>query len=266
MPKPLEIAGNVIGIFDSGCGGISFLNEAKHVLPNYKFIYLADFANAPYGTKSQNEILNLTIACGRMLYKKGVCAIVMACNTATTLGVVKLREELNIPIISMEPAIKPALENTDKKILCLATQATVRQDRYLKLVERLNAQNRVISLGASSLVEIVDSGNIKQEDVADAMDEILSGCDIRGIGAVVLGCTHFIFLKDEISNYLSDKFGLTLPFYDGNLGTARQLKRVLRERNLYTPMGNGQVEFHSTNGKIDLLKKYFKQWKIENEK
>jgi len=257
MATPRKTVNNVIGVFDSGCGGVSFLKEAVNALPDYDFIYLADFLNAPYGTKSQQEILDLTLNCGRMLYKKGVCAIVMACNTATTLGVVKLRQELNIPVISMEPAIKPALENTEKKVLCLATKATVRQERYLALIERLNASERVVSFGASALVDIVDSGNIKYKDVADALDKILTDCDCKDIGAVVLGCTHFIFLKDEIKRYFEEKLNVSLSLYDGNLGTALQLKRVLIERDLYTSLGSGSVEFYSTDGKIDILKKYF---------
>ncbi len=251
---------NKIGVFDSGCGGVSFLIEAVRVLPEASFIYLADFANAPYGTKSQEEIRRLTLHCGRKLYEQGVGAIVMACNTATTLGVNELRLELNIPVVSMEPAIKPALLQTQGDVLCLATNATVAQQRYLQLLDRLDINKRVVSVGASALVGIVDSGKIRYNDVAGALDKILENNN-GNFGAVVLGCTHFIFVKKEIEQYFKEKRGFVPTFFDGNLGTANQLKNVLIAREIGFVSDSPGVEFISTGGNVELLQYYYKHYK-----
>ena len=237
-----------IGFFDSGLGGISVLKTACRLLPGENYIYFGDNLNAPYGDRSEEEIKKLTLdACG-FLYDKGVKAIVIACNTATSAAVIMMREKYNIPVISMEPAVKPALEGRNPgKVLVLATPATVSQARYLGLIERLGAHNDVISVGCGGLVELIEEGRTDEASIHDYLSKRLAFLDGQAVGAVVLGCTHYSFVEAPIKSYIDKVTHTDCPVFDGRHGTVRQLQRVLQQQDmLCSGEGKGRIQYFAS--------------------
>lgn len=244
-----------IGFFDSGLGGISVLKTAYNILPNENYIYYSDQINAPYGEKTEEEIKELSLAAARVLFDKGVKAIVLACNTATSASVKLMRERFNIPVISMEPAVKPAL-GVGGKVLVLATPATVSQSRYNRLLDRLNAGDKVINIGCSGLVELIEGGQTDYINIEEYLSGKLAHFNGEKIEAVVLGCTHYSFVEKQISRYLRENYCENCCVFDGRFGTARQLKRVLENRNmLCSSQKEGSIEF-LTSGNDNLIEEY----------
>lgn len=245
-----------IGIFDSGVGGISVLKTAFVLMPSENYIYYGDNANSPYGEKSEGEIKELSMAAGRFLFDKGVKAIVIACNTATSAAVNQMREEFNIPVISMEPAVRPALmEVKAGKVLVLATAATVSQERYLKLLERLNAGDRVVSVGCSGLVEMIEEGNTGQKELDAYFNKTFSHIKNINIDAVVIGCTHYSFIHREIKNYINRAFNTDCLMFDGKEGTSHQLRRVLEKDNMLRgSKEKGSIRFYTSGQESELTK------------
>ena len=240
-----------IGVFDSGMGGLSVLKTAMELLPRESFVYYGDDGNAPYGVRPADEIVRLSFACTGFLQKKDVKAIVVACNTATSAAIKDIRNRLNLPVISMEPAIKPALEQTKGGVLMLATPATCALERYNKLRERLDVEGRVKSLPCGELVELVEGERGSYENVAKVLEKALAGID--SAGAVVLGCTHFLFVKKHIREYARRRFGDGVRIFDGNYGTARQLARVLKEKGLLTTKNAGGAELYTSGEEERIL-------------
>jgi glutamate racemase len=222
-----------VGFFDSGIGGLSVLKTAYVSLPGEDYIYYGDNLNAPYGEKSEEEIKALSLAAGAFLFAKGVKAIVVACNTATSAAIQMMRQQFSLPVISMEPAVKPALPMLKTgKALVLATPATVSQTRYLGLIERLGAQDRVISVGCGGLVELIEAGKTGEADIHRYLEKKLAFLHGERIEAVVLGCTHYAFAEKPIKSYIDRAFRTDCPVLDGRYGTARQLIHVLDEHGL----------------------------------
>ncbi len=243
-----------IGFFDSGVGGISVLKTACLLLPQENCIYYGDNLNAPYGNKTEDEIKRLTFDACSFLYGKGVKAIVVACNTATSAAVIMMREAYNIPVISMEPAVKPAMEGRNAgKVLVLATPATVSQARYLGLIERLGAHGEVLSVGCGGLVELIEEGRTDEASIYAYLTEQLAFLDGQSIGAVVLGCTHYSFVEAHIKSYIDKITRTDCPVFDGRHGTARQLERVLSDgRMLCANQQQGQIQYFSSKPDYDI--------------
>jgi glutamate racemase len=218
-----------IGIFDSGMGGVSVLAHAIRKLPNERFIYIGDSANAPYGTRSVEELKSLSISICDNLVERGVKAIVVACNTATSASIIQLRERYDIPVIGMEPALKPAvIENMDGNVAVLATDVTLREEKFAKLTERFSDNANIISIPSPSLVELVERGVLDGEEAEKTIMDVFKGVDIEKLSAVVLGCTHFVFLRRTIEKVLGQK----VRIYDGNDGTVNQLIRLLKRDDM----------------------------------
>ena len=229
-----------IGVFDSGFGGASFLRNALLELPFERFIYYGDNANAPYGDRSEEEILRLAENAADFLVDMGVKALVVACNTATSAAIKVLRERLEVPVVSVEPAIKPACELPgDGKVLMLATVATTRLSRYRALVARMPDPTRVISVGCSGIVERIERGETAEDAFDDILAEKLSPYDGMTVDGIVLGCTHFPFIQPAFERYAKAHFKGECRFFDGNAGTARQLKRVLERNGLAAVSASG---------------------------
>lgn len=244
-----------IGFFDSGLGGISVLKTAYNIMPNENYIYYSDQINAPYGEKTEEEIKELSLAAAKVLFDKGVKAIVLACNTATSASVKLMRERFNIPVISMEPAVKPAL-GVGGQVLVLATPATVSQSRYNRLLDRLSAGDKVINIGCSGLVELIEGGQTDYINIEKYLSGKLAQLNGVKIEAVVLGCTHYSFVEKQISRYLRENYCENCCVFDGRFGTARQLKRVLGNRNmLCDSKKEGSIEF-LTSGNDNLIEEY----------
>lgn len=236
-----------IGIFDSGLGGISTLREMRKLLPGEHFIYYGDTGNAPYGTKTREEVLQCVGRVVDRLLKEQIKALVIACNTATSVAAAQLRKDLQIPVIGMEPALKPAHEiRKSGKILVLATPLTLREEKFSRLMSRFGeGAEKVPCEGLVELVEAEDRDGAKRY-----LETLLAGFRLDEVDAVVLGCTHYVFLRDMIKNMIPDHIAIT----DGNAGTARQLRRVLAERELLNDAGEGSVRILTSGTDTDLQK------------
>lgn len=250
-----------VGFFDSGVGGISVLKTAYSILPNENYIYYGDNANSPYGDRSETEIKDLTFEACRFLFNEGVKAIVIACNTATSAAVMAMREEFKIPVISMEPAVKPALaEIRSGRILVLATAATVSQERYLKLIERLDAEDKVINIGCSGLVELIEAGHTDKDSIHSYLNNRLQNIQSDQVDAVVIGCTHYSFVEKEIMSFIRKRYNPRCKSFDGRFGTSKQLVRVLDENSIRCDSDKtGEIDFF-TSGKPILIREFKKMF------
>lgn len=224
-----------IGVFDSGLGGLSVLKAMLVELPKEKYVYFGDSANAPYGTKDRTQILELTEKSIVKFINMGAKAVVLACNTATSMAAKTLRQKYkNLPIIGVEPAIKPAaLENKGKKVLIMATPATVKGKQFTDLARRFKDTAEIVPIACPGLMEFVERGELESEALDRYLEDQLQ-CQVDDdLAAVVLGCTHYPFIKKAISNQV----GENVKIYDGSMGTARQLVRVLKDKGLISKEG-----------------------------
>lgn len=255
----MEYNTNPIGVFDSGVGGVSVLSELTSVLENEDFLYFGDSYNAPYGTKTDSEILKLSEACVKKLLKMGAKAIVIACNTATSVCVNFLREKYkDIPIIGIEPAIKPAAEyKENSKILVMATPMTLKREKFKNLTESFSEHEKIISLPCPGLVELIEQGKTDSVETEEFLRDLLSPYFDEKIDSVVLGCTHYPFVREVIKKV----FPYEVKIFDGGHGTACETKRRIKgmENN---PRHKGKVCFlNSKDGdfEIELCKKLLKK-------
>lgn len=236
---------NSIGFFDSGIGGLSVLKETIKVLPNENYIYFGDSINAPYGIKNVEEVKRLTFNAVKFLLDKNVKAIVIACNTATSAAIGELRRQYgHIPIIGIEPALKPAVElNREGSIVIMATPVTLAESKFAKLQAKYKEIADIIPLPCEGLAEIIDEGKITGREVQDYLENKLSEIKEMKISSIVLGCTHYPLIKDEISRII----GKEIPIIDGSLGTSKQLKRILSSKNiLNTTNSKGNIEIYNS--------------------
>ena len=234
-----------IGMFDSGVGGISVLREAVKQLPHEHFIFFGDTQNAPYGTKPREEVLRLSRNVVERLLQMGCKAIVIACNTATSAAAAALRGEYqDLPIVAMEPALKPASQLRQNGIvLSLATPGTIAGEKYAQLYALYG--EGVVSLPCPGLMEFAERGQLDGPDLHQYLSRLFQPYQDQNVEAVVLGCTHYVFLKNAIQAHFPG-----VPLVDGNEGTVRQLRRRLDEMGLLAPeTSKGAVELLSSGGK-----------------
>ena len=230
-----------VGFLDSGLGGISVLGEALRLLPNENYVYYGDTLHIPYGDKPPQAVYRYAHAAVEKLIARGAKAIVIACNTATSVAAAQLRRELALPIIGMEPALKPAsLLPGEGAVLVMATRNTLQLPKFQALMS-LYGQD-AIPLPCSGLMECVEAGELSGARVEGLLCQLFAPYRNRPIKAVVLGCTHYPFLRKTISRF----FGPDVPLVDGNTGTVRQLGRRLEAENLLGPGPGGNVAFLSS--------------------
>lgn len=230
-----------VGFFDSGLGGISVLGEALRVLPNENYLYFGDTLHIPYGDKPPEKVFAYTHDAIERLVGLGCKAIVIACNTATSVAAGELRQELDLPIIGMEPALKPAsLLPGEGKVLVMATRNTLALPKFQSLMERFGQD--AIPLPCPGLMDCVEDGALEGERVERLLKQLFQPYREENIKAVVLGCTHYPFLKKAIARFFAPEVALI----DGNLGTVRQLGRRLAEEGIQNPGPGGQVAFLSS--------------------
>lgn len=243
-----------VAVFDSGVGGVSVLREMVRLMPEENFYFFGDSIHAPYGTKSQEEVQRLTLENIDRMAARGIKGIVIACNTATSAAIGRLREiYTDIPVVGIEPALKPAvMEKKDAKVLVLATPMTVHANKFLNLMARYEKQATVIPVGCPGLMEFVEAGKLEGPELETYLKKLLFPYLSGGIDAVVLGCTHYPFVKKTIEKVL----GPGPHILDGSQGTARELKRRLTEMNLRTRRREkGSVLFEeSIPEKVELCK------------
>ena len=243
-----------VGVFDSGVGGISTLREIIRELPEERFVYYGDMAHAPYGTKTTEEVTECVRRVVNHLMKRSIKALVIACNTATGAAASTLRSELTIPVVGMEPALKPASKaRKNGSVLVLATPLTLHQEKFENLMMQYG--EGAVKVPCPGLMEIVEAND--GPAALHYLQDLFSRFDMNHVDAVVLGCTHYVFLRDMIRDLLPDRIAIT----DGNAGTARQLRRVLAERNLLNDAGPGGVEIETsgTERDLDLMKRLLNQ-------
>ncbi|MDP4144556.1 MAG: glutamate racemase [Bacillota bacterium] len=218
-----------IGFLDSGVGGISVLREAIKLLPNENYIYYGDSKNAPYGTKSVEEVKKLTISVVDILLAKGAKAVVVACNTATSAAITELRKSYtDVPIIGIEPALKPAVElNREGNIIIMATPMTLAESKFNNLMKKYGARSQIVPLPCPGLVELIENGELEGDEINNYLADKLSQFLSDKIAAIVLGCTHYPFIRTEIS-----KIADGVPIIEGSLGTIKQLNRQLLSAGL----------------------------------
>lgn len=226
-----------IGFFDSGLGGISVLRGTMRLLPGEDYIYFGDSLNAPYGDRSLDDVCRLSREAALRLLDRGAKAIVIACNTATSAAAAALREEFpDIPVIGTEPAVKPAVEQfAGGRILVMATDRTLREKKFLDLWDRHREQAEIIPVPCSGLMEFVERGILRGEEPENFLRQLLAPYLESAVDAVVLGCTHYPFLREPIRKVLGPKPAIL----DGAEGVARQLCRRLEELNLRNPRETG---------------------------
>lgn len=248
-----------VGVFDSGIGGLTVLKEALKVLPNEDYLYYADTKHVPYGTKPKEEVRGYIFDAADFFASKGVEALVVACNTATSIAINDLRKKYDFPIIGMEPAVKPAVEKVDdRRVLVLATPITVREKKLHDLVERLDSEDIVDLHALPGLVEFAEKFNFDEKDVISYLLDEFSRYDLKEYGAVVLGCTHFVFFRKHFEMILPEG----VDIIDGNLGTVNRLKSLLDQRGL-SHKGRGSIEFYCSGDKETDDSKYKRYLELE---
>lgn len=231
-----------IGVFDSGVGGISVLRELAKQMPNEKFIYLGDSANAPYGSKTTQQVRDLSLQAAGKLMKRGLKAIVVACNTATAASIRTLRETYpDLVIVGIEPAVKPAaVRFPGGRVGVMATEVTLREEKLRSLLARY-PETEFIPIPAPGVVELVEAGKADAPEMDALLQPILAPYKGK-LDGLVLGCTHYPFAKKAICRVIGQ-----IPLFDGGAGTARYTKACLQQRGLLQE-GPGSVEIENSLG------------------
>ena len=235
-----------IAVFDSGLGGISVLRHLRQLMPGERYLYFGDSANAPYGSRSTEEVRDLTLAAAeRLLARKPLKALVLACNTATAAAVKQLRQKYpQLIVIGIEPALKVAADNfPGGRIGVMATEVTLREEKFDALLHRFDESCTVTKLPMPGLVELIESGQSEGAAVEALLRNRLHHC-VGSLDAVVLGCTHYPLAAKAISRVL----GENVVLLDGGAGTARETRRRLEAAGL---LEQGQGELILENSRED---------------
>ena len=231
-----------IAVFDSGVGGISVLRQLRAQMPNERFLYFGDSANAPYGTRTAQEIRRLVMAVSTDLMGRGCKALVVACNTATAAAIDLLRQTWpDRIIVGIEPALKPAAEHFPGGCVgVLATPVTLREEKFQHLTQLCRDKCQIVQIPAPGLVELVEQGKAVSPEAEELLRPLLE--PLKGkLQALVLGCTHYPFAARSIRAILGDSVALL----DGGEGTARETRRRLEQAGLLWD-GPGQIRFESS--------------------
>lgn len=246
----MDSKNSFIGIFDSGVGGLTVLHEARKRMPEYSFLYFADRVHAPYGEGSKSKTLQLTLDSVEFMEPLGLSGLVLACNTATSAAVKELRKRYDFPIIGMEPAVKPAVENGEGKVLVLATPLTLREEKFKKLVQQVDKQGKVDGIGMPELVRLAENAVFTGAVVKSYLLKQLGHLSWESYSAIVLGCTHFIYFRRALREVVPEHVAII----DGNAGTVR---RLMDQVDLVNPQGKHDQFYDS---KQSVASTYFEKW------
>ena len=250
-----------IGVFDSGAGGLSVLQAIHHLLPHENLIYVADSGYAPYGNKPQQAIIERSVAIAEFLVSRSAKALVVACNTATAAAIEELRNRYSIPVIGMEPGVKPALEHSKTGAVgVLATENTLSSQRFYALVERFKHLGKVIVQPCPGLVERIEAGEVDTAETRALLSGYLQPMREQHVDAIVLGCTHYPFLIPVLEDMTEHK----VKIIETGTAVARQLqRRLLHEDHLNPDPHDGDVEFW-TSGEVASVQRILQTfWKFE---
>lgn len=228
-----------IGVFDSGVGGLSVLQHIRATLPDARLIYVADSAHVPYGDKTPTYIAARSLVLTQFLIEQGAEAIVIACNTATAAAAQILREKYSLPIIAMEPAVKPAVAATHSGVVgVLATIGTLESSRFAALLEKYAGDVEIITQGCPGLVERVEAGDLHSDSTRQLIARYTAPLLARGADTLILGCTHYPFLTPVIREVNGKKITLI----DTGAAVARELQRRIETELPEQPSASVAVE------------------------
>ncbi|MGI6361627.1 MAG: glutamate racemase [Bacillota bacterium] len=236
-PYEYEGAG-FIACLDSGMGGISVLTDIRRLLPQEDFIYFGDIANAPYGDKDTDQVQQIVLDQVNTLLTWKLKALILACNTATSVTVAQLRNLLDIPVFGLEPALKPAVKECMGRIVVLGTTLTLREKKFTNLLSKLSEARDIITLPCPGLMELIEE-DPQQIAIGEYLQKILLPYK-NNLDGIVLGCTHYLFLKQLLKRLLPN-----VLIFDGNEGIAKQCKSVMEQEGLLGS-GTGQLLFLSS--------------------
>ncbi len=245
---------NPIGLFDSGIGGTSIWAAINDLMPNEDTIYLADSANAPYGKKSKEEIIDLSFKNTEVLLNRNCKIMVVACNTATTNAIKELRAKYDIPFIGIEPAIKPAAINSKTQTIgVLATKGTLTSELFNKTIE-LYHDTKIVEQVGYGLVELIENGELNSSEMTELLHSYLDPMIQKNIDYLVLGCSHYPYLIPQIKKMLPKN----IQIIDSGEAVARQTQKVLKEKiGLNSSKEKGKVIFY-TNSNPKVLSEILK--------
>lgn len=240
-----------VGVFDSGVGGLSVLDEIQQLLPNESLLYVADCGHIPYGEKTPAFILERSRLVAQFFREQGAKAFVIACNTATVAAVADLRQDFpDWPLVGMEPAVKPAAAATRSGVVgVLATTGTLRSAKFAALLDRFAADVRVITQPCPGLVELIETGDLDSQALRTMLQSYVEPLLSAGCDTIILGCTHYPFLKPLLAQMLPS----SIILIDTGAAVARQLKRLLGERDLLATGTPASAQFW-TSGDVDHLR------------
>ena len=249
----------MIGIFDSGVGGLSVFREIRKVLPDERYVYFSDNAHCPYGEKTREYIIERARAITETLLSKGADVIVVACNTATAAAIADLRERYDVPFIGMEPAVKPAASCTKTGVVgVLATAGTLKADKYLTTRGKYAEEVRFVEHVGEGFVELVENGNTSGAEAERVVGKSLIPLLEAGADTIVLGCTHYPFLTDTILKVASEHFpDHEISVIDPAPAVARHLLDVMTTEGLIRKDGF-RIELHSSGDDTSLTELYKK--------
>lgn len=237
-----------IGMFDSGVGGISIMKEVRRLLPNEDITYYSDSAYCPYGVKPVEAIEQRACAISELLLSLGSKALVVACNTASLVALDTLRQRYEVPIVGIEPAVKPAtLATKNRRVGVLATSVSLAGDRFAQLVARFASDVQVFTQPAPGLVELVEAGKVEGLEVEGLLQSYLGPLLGQGVDTIVLGCTHYPFLRPTIERLV----GSGVLIIDTGEPVARQTARLLERRGLAAGTDRLGRERFLTSGRSD---------------
>ena len=230
-----------IGVFDSGVGGLSVLRAIRAALPHEHLVYVADSGHAPYGDQTEAHITQRTLTVGNWLVEQGVKAVTIACNTATVVAAKSLREQTHVPVVAIEPAIKPAVAVSRSGVVgVLATRQTVQSEAVARLVQQHGADKRILLQACPGLVELVERADLHSAETEALLRQFITPLLEQGADTLVLGCTHFPFLQDTIQRVAGEGVALLDPAE----AVARELARRLTDCvSLSSATQMGQVKF-----------------------
>lgn len=249
-----------IGIFDSGVGGTSIWKELHTLLPFEDTLYLADSKNAPYGDKTQDEIIALSIKNTEFLLQKNCKIIIVACNTATTNAIKVLREKYSVPFIGIEPAIKPAaLQTKTKTIGILATKGTLSSALFHTTMENFTEGINVIEVEGKGLVSLIENGALESAKMETLLKRILKPFQKQQIDTLVLGCTHYPYLIPQIKKILSNN----IKIIDSGEAVALQTKKILEAQDLLQNQERKSKLIFYSNDSINILQFLLQEYKQE---
>ncbi len=240
-----------IAFFDSGIGGLTVLHQAKKMMPQEDYLYYADTDHVPYGRKTKEEIRQYVQSAADFIAEQDVKALVVACNTATSVAIQSLRARYSFPILGMEPAVKPAvhLVKASKRVLVTATPVTLREQKMQALLLQVDQEHKTDLLPLPKLVELAEQGCFTDGQAEAYLRDVLREVDIKQYCTVVLGCTHFNYFKDSFRAI----FGTETTLLDGSSGTVNNLYRMLEERDLLE-QNDGTVRYYTSGREAEELR------------